>query len=107
MAQQFKKKSRRGVGQCGNPFCTEPKAPDRFLCVTHARDMDQIRSEFEEDPKLLYNQRSDNPDRLVTDPQSRNKRKPKLPTCCKPGCYELRVPPAAFCFAHEGERGSE
>ena len=97
MAKNPGKRSRRGVGECGNPFCTKPKAPDSFLCEEHRDQIRKWREEDDEDPWLIPNQKADS---AVA---KRQKRRPTIPTCTVVGCYNERVPPSSFCFAHEGE----
>ena len=104
MSSNIDKKTRRGVGQCGNPFCSEPRAEDRYVCESHAQELDSIRADFEADPKLLYRQRSDNPNRVISDASGRKYSQKIPPMCCKVGCFEIRVPPAVFCSEHENER---
>lgn len=95
------KRSRRGIGECGNPDCKEPKAPESFLCEVHRDQMAQWRKEDEEDPWLIPNQRSDS---AVAQKQ---KRRPRIPTCTVIGCYNERISPSSFCFEHEGESNNE
>ena len=97
MSSKRGKTSKRGVGTCGNPFCKEPKAPDRFLCVEHAEQMDEIKERSKKNPKLIYNQRSDQ--RNIMSPR-RDGRARKAPTCCYSGCFEPRDPPNPFCVEH-------
>lgn len=58
---------------------------------------DRWREESERDPRLLYQQRSDNPNRQFKDKEVKKKRRPRLPTCCRPGCFEIRTPPDPYC----------
>jgi len=81
--------------ECGNPYCNKERLLDRYVCEEHAQELDRIREELESDPKLLYNQRSDNEDREYT--TEKTSRKPGLPICCNIGCFELRVPPNPYC----------
>jgi hypothetical protein len=101
MGRAIKKISKAGVGTCGTPRCNRPKAPGRYVCATHAQEMDRIREELETDPRLLYRLRSDNKDRVILDNgKSKKIGKASLPTCCMPGCFELRVPPDIYCDHH-------
>jgi hypothetical protein len=99
-------KSTRGIGNCGNPYCTEPRKEGRWVCEFHAQEMDRIREEMETDPKLLYNQRSAKKDRLLQDGGNSGRKAPRRPTCCWIGCYELRVPPSPFCWEHEDQEAA-
>ena len=83
------KVSKAGEGQCGTPQCRRKKAPGRFVCKKHAKEMDRIKAEMEADPRLLWNQRS------------AGKKVKRPPTCSQPGCWEIRVPPSPYCDEHE------
>jgi hypothetical protein len=50
--------------------------------------MDRIRHEFQNEPRFN---------------SGKKKGGASLPRCCKIGCYEVRIPPAAFCDAHSNE----
>jgi hypothetical protein len=88
--------------ECSTPRCREPRIDGRRFCAGCAANLDRIREEFETDPLLLYNMRSD----TRKDAESGAKRPQRPPTCCFPGCYEIRESGQSFCFAHENE-GSE
>jgi hypothetical protein len=75
---------------------------NRRFCRKCAKNLDRIRDEFEKDPLLLYNQRSDQ----RIEAESGAKRPPRPPTCCYVGCYEIREQGKSFCFAHE-DQGTE
>lgn len=89
-------KSRRGEGPCGNPYCESglDRAPDRFVCEVCMPEYDRIREELREDPRLLFHQRSDNPDRKTR----------SVPTCKTVGCFQERVPPDIYCDDCNRER---
>lgn len=91
------KRPRRGIGECGDPFCTEDKAPQSFMCPEHRDRIAKWRKEDEEDPWLIPNQRSD------SNVAKRQKRRPTIPTCTVIGCYNERISPSSFCYEHEGE----
>lgn len=97
MAKNPGKRSRKGIGECGNPQCSEPKAPESFLCIEHRDQIAKWREEDDEDPWLIPNQRSD------SNVAKKQKRRPTVPTCTEVGCYNERVPPSSKCFAHESE----
>jgi hypothetical protein len=71
--------------QCGTPDCDKPRVEGRYVCAEHAPRMDRIRTEFQEaaHKKIHYSKRP--------------------PTCCFPGCYELRPRNSAFCFKHSDQ----
>lgn len=91
-------------GRCGTPDCQSERIEGRYVCDEHAKEMDRIRHELETDPLLLYNQRSSNKNRIITDNAQakgkRPKKRPRAPVCCLVGCYEIRVPPSPYCDAH-------
>lgn len=96
----------RGRGICGNPNCSEPKAPDAYLCEEHRDQIHALSDRHAADPLLTYNQRSANPNRITREgavDDGKKKRAPRIPVCCFPGCYEPRVPPDTYCDAHAGE----
>ena len=70
------------VRRCGSKGCQEPRAPGRYVCATHAVEMDRIRVEFE------------------TATRNKMHRWKRPPTCCAAGCYEPRERSKAFCDAH-------
>lgn len=76
-------------GPCGNPYCEDPRAEGRLLCAVHAKDMDRIRAEMQDDPNRLYNKRI-------------NAKKAKRPPTCRiVGCFEIRESGKDYCFEHE------
>lgn len=87
---------------CGNPSCKKEPLEGRFVCDEHAGEMDRIKKELEEDPRLLYHQRSDNPNRRFTEPSGKvaTKKAPTVPTCKVLGCFQERVPPDIYCDQH-------
>ena len=91
------KRSRRGIGECGNPFCEKTKAPESFLCEEHRDQIAKWREEDENDPWLIPTQRSD------SEVAKTQKKRPTIPTCTVVGCYNERIPPSTYCFEHEGE----
>ena len=93
------------IERCGNPECDEPKAEGRHVCEEHAAEYSRIKEELENDPLLLYHQRSDSQHRKVS--ETKKKRPPRAPTCCAPGCFEPRMPPSPYCDAHEGFAGGD
>lgn len=98
-----KKRSQAGIGECGNPACDKPKAPNRFTCEEHGAELDRIRKEMADDPLLIYNMRSDSQNRKMLPAKRNTKRR----VCRVIGCYEIRVPPNAFCFAHQADHTQE
>lgn len=108
-----KPKNVMGVGECGNPKCSEPRAEGRYVCGQHGQELDEIRKDFEENPNLLHKQRSDNPNRVFLKSKfsadksklttTSGRKRPTAPTCCRIGCYESRIPPSPFCFVHEAD----
>src|SRR5687768_7221212 len=86
---------------CSSPQCEGKRVRGRNFCKVCAKNLDRIRKEFEDDPKLLYNQRSDNPDRKMAEKDAPIKRPRTSPTCCMIGCYEHRQPPSPYCILHE------
>lgn len=95
-------------GFCGNPTCKEPRASGRYVCEFHAKEMDRIKKELVEDPRLLYHQRSDSKMRVFTEGKQAGKRKPRgTPVCCAPGCYEHRMPPEPYCLTHQDYAGGD
>lgn len=89
--------------ECKTPRCDGIRVEGRRFCEPCAENLDRIKREFEDDPNLLYNQRSDNALRIVTDPGGAKKKSPRRPTCCVLGCFELRQPPSPFCHEHRDE----
>jgi hypothetical protein len=63
--------------QCSTPRCTAERIEGRYFCAPCAANLDRIKAEFESDPLLLYNQRSD----TRKDAESGAKRPPRPPTC--------------------------
>lgn len=87
-------------GICGNPRCDAKRQKGSYLCREHTKEMDRIRKEMLDDPRLLYNKRADNPKRKYTQPMSVRGRGKRGPVCCAVGCYNERVPPDPFCDMH-------
>lgn len=90
--------------------CKKEHEAGEKTCPEHTEFFARIRGEIEEDPMLIYNQRSDNPNRQLIDPTTGKRRKARgkvLPVCCVPGCFELRVPPDAYCYEHQGFAGGD
>lgn len=82
---------------CHTPNCAGEAIPGRRFCEPCAANLDRIRKELADDPKLLYNKRSDNSNRSLETPTPKRKR---LATCKLAGCFEIRVPPDLYCFVH-------
>ncbi len=61
--------------------CTEPAVKGRRFCEQHQAELDRMREELKDAAAA----------RIC---RGRPKRSS---TCCRPGCYEPRVPPAAYC----------
>jgi hypothetical protein len=100
MGTYIKKRQKPGTGTCSTPRCEAPKSRGSNFCLPCKHRLKDIKQDFESDPRLLYMQRSDNRDRrfLKTGATRRaGGKRPSLPVCCKPGCYELRVPPDPYC----------
>ena len=79
-------------------------------CKEHSAFFKRVREELEDNPKLIYNQRSDNPNRTLTDKETGKRKKPRgknLPVCCVPSCFELRVPPDPYCMDHYDFAGGD
>jgi hypothetical protein len=85
--------------ECSTPKCSNKRLETRRFCGDCQKNLDRIREEFENDPLLLYNQRSDTRD----DTRFDRARKPKPPVCRFVGCFEIREKDSVFCFAHENE----
>ena len=60
-----------------------PAVPGRRFCSDHAAELDRMREELKDAAAARIG-------------RGRPKRSS---TCCRPGCYEPRVPPAAYCDA--------
>jgi hypothetical protein len=86
---------------CKTPRCLSEAVPDGVFCQTHLDDLNRIKKELTDDPSLLFNKRSDV--RL----RGRQAPKRKPPTCKAVGCFEIRVPPALYCFDHRDLDGGE
>ncbi len=61
--------------------CQEPALKGRRFCADHAAELDRMREELKDAAAARIG-------------RGRPKRSS---TCCRPGCYEPRVPPAAYC----------
>jgi hypothetical protein len=96
--------SPRRETNCATPNCPAEPQEGRRFCGEHAQRLAEIREDLENNPRLLYRQRSDNPERVFNDGR---KRRPSVPTCCVPGCYEIRIPPTPYCDDHEGFAGGD
>lgn len=94
--------------ECSDPLCNEERIEDRKFCAEHAANLDRIRHELETDPKLLYRQRSDHPDRVIDDSQKDKPSKAKsIPICCAPGCFNERARGETYCFEHDDFAGGD
>ncbi len=111
MGNHIGKKSRPGVGTCETPVngkpCGKKRVKGSLLCVKHRNAIRKSAEETAKDPRLMYNQRSDSPNRKAIEVQKKNgkkkdvvvkKRPPRIPTCCVIGCYQPRVPGEPFCY---------
>jgi len=95
---------------CAFSGCATKPIKENKCCKKHADFFEKIRQDLEENPMLLYNQRSDNPNRMLIDKDTGKRKKSKgknLPVCCVPGCFELRIPPDAYCFSHGDFAGGD
>ena len=63
--------------------CQQPAIKGRRFCEDHAAELDRMREELKDAAAARIG-------------RGRPKRSS---TCCRPGCYEPRVPPAAYCDA--------
>ena len=61
--------------------CQQPAVKGRRFCADHAAELDRMREELKDAAAARIG-------------RGRPKRSS---TCCRPGCYEPRVPPAAYC----------
>jgi hypothetical protein len=61
--------------------CDHPAEKGRRFCAEHAAELDRMREELKDAAAARIG-------------RGRPKRSS---TCCRPGCYEPRVPPAAYC----------
>jgi hypothetical protein len=61
--------------------CQQPAIKGRRFCAEHAAELDRMREELKDAAAARIG-------------RGRPKRSS---TCCRPGCYEPRVPPAAYC----------
>ncbi len=61
--------------------CQHPAEKGRRFCAEHAAELDRMREELKDAAAARIG-------------RGRPKRSS---TCCRPGCYEPRVPPAAYC----------
>ena len=61
--------------------CQQPAEKGRRFCAEHAAELDRMREELKDAAAARIG-------------RGRPKRSS---TCCRPGCYEPRVPPAAYC----------
>jgi len=98
------------AAECVFTDCSKKPLKEEKSCREHYDFFKRIREELEENPKLLYNQRSDNPNRTLTDKhtgKTKKSRGKKLPICCVPGCFEQRVPPDPYCTDHYGFAGGD
>lgn len=95
--------------ECATPRCEKEALPGGKFCAEDQANMDRIREELETDPKLLYRQRSDHPDRKISDEKTfgKGKRRPRTPVCCVPGCFNERPKAESYCFEHEGFAGGD
>jgi hypothetical protein len=90
--------------------CEANPTRGKKTCKEHSNFFNRVRQELEENPMLIYNQRSDNPNRTLIDKDTGKRRKSKgksLPVCCVPGCFELRVPPDPYCDTHQDYAGGD
>ena len=79
------------LATCKTPDCSLIAEEGKFCPVCRIR-LDRIRGGLEE---FEFNKGNS------------KKRRKGSPTCCTPGCFEPRVPPAAFCLSHEGSGYSD
>lgn len=95
--------------ECSTPRCEEEALEDGKFCKPHQENLDRIRHELETDPKLLYRQRSDHPDRKIDDAKTfgKGKRRPRTPVCCVPGCFEERARTDSYCYEHRDFAGGD
>lgn len=96
--------------ECVFQGCRKAPAEDRKTCDEHEEFFARIRAELEEDPMLIYNQRSDNPNRELIDKDTGKRKRSRgksAPVCCVPGCFEHRVPPDPYCLEHRDFAGGD
>ena len=65
------------AAKCAFLDCPKKPLKDEKTCREHYDFFKRVREELEENPKLLYNQRSDNPNRTLTDKQTGKTKKSK------------------------------
>jgi len=90
--------------------CEDKPMRGKNTCKEHANFFKRVREELEDNPMLIYNQRSDNPNRTLIDKDTGKRKKSRgksLPVCCVPGCFELRVPPDPYCDSHQDYAGGD
>lgn len=98
------------IKECIVLECAKKPTNGKRTCKKHGDFFNRVRNELEENPMLIYNQRSDNPNRTLIDKDTGKRRKSKgksLPVCCVPGCFELRVPPDPYCDKHQDYAGGD
>ena len=88
--------------QCSTPRCAENRIEGRRFCQPCADNLDRIKVELVEDPKFIYNKRSDNKNRQEAVPEVRPKKR-QIARCKFLGCFDTRYVGSQFCFEHQTE----
>lgn len=78
--------------ECGTPRCAEPPAAGSRFCAEHGANLARIKAEMAVDSAIRGRS-------AVRAREAMPKKRPSTPTCCNLGCFNERVPPAAFCDA--------
>lgn len=102
--------SRQIKPECIVLECESPSQRGKRTCKDHSDFFKRVRDELEENPMLIYNQRSDNPNRTLIDKDTGKRKRSRgksVPVCCVPGCFELRIPPDPYCDRHRDYAGGD
>lgn len=67
---------------CSTPGCSTGRVTESRFCRKHTAMYAKIREELAQDVKIFGKY---------------GKRKKPTPTCCRPGCYEVRLGTDAYC----------
>lgn len=71
---------------------TDPPAAGSRFCAEHGANLARIKAEMAVDSAIRGRS-------AVRAREAMPKKRPSTPTCCNLGCFNERVPPAAFCDA--------
>lgn len=102
--------SRQIKAECIVLECDNASQRGKRTCKEHSNFFNRVKQELEENPMLIYNQRSDNPNRTLIDKDTGKRKRSRgknPPICCVPGCFELRVPPDPYCDKHQDYAGGD